>query len=88
MHFPKTIGFFLAVIEKQFPDIKSIRNYDPRGRCKDPSHLFWMIRECAKMEDRDKVQRWLAYVACSLEWIGVINNEHTQEIFKSDIHNN
>jgi hypothetical protein len=84
MYFPNTNRFLLSVLNKCYPDASPTRNDDPRGKCKDPGHLFWMIEQSAVSENRDKVQRWLAYVACSLEWLGVITNDETRVVFKSD----
>jgi hypothetical protein len=82
--YTNAVRFFRKVIYKNFPEAEKNENYDPSEKHKDPNHFLWMLFQISYMDNRqkEKAGRWIGYVACGLEGLGVITNDDSRKVLR------
>ncbi len=80
-YYSYTIEIVSDAIRKKFPEAEP-----KKGMNELPSHLLWMLEEIKGMNGvSGKAGRWIGYVLCRAEEMGLLTNEKSQKIVREDV---
>lgn len=85
MYYPGMIEKIRVKIEEKFSGIEP--KCDPERNPKNIPHLLWMLSQIEEFGKNKsaKAGRWMGWIMCALEIIGVITNEESRNMIRDDV---
>lgn len=79
-YYHNTNTFIKEVIIDKFPDTIPKEDLD-----NPPANLLWMIEQMQTFDNYGKASRWIGWILRDVEILGLITNEQSRNLIRSDV---